>query len=167
MKRFFLFLYILLFFSCSHKMLDNDFAHTYMKCISIIEEYGYDYIVDNYFEIDLEKVGLFCDASDYMESLTGIKYHRTDVGIPIYESAYELQKDVQYLKWWYEKYGEKITKEEADSIVEKNYENPKVIPPNIDSVIVRWDRLQEKYEINITKEEADSMVEKYYRRVNF
>ena len=124
-------------------MLDNDFAHTYMKCVSIIEEYGYG-CTSGYHEIDLEELGLFCDAADYMESLTGIKYHLTYVDIPIYESVYALQKDVQYLKWWYEKYGRKITKEEADSIVEKSYENPKVNPPNIDSVIVRWDKLQER-----------------------
>lgn len=143
MKRFFPFLYILLFIGCSHKMLDNDFAHTYMKCISIIEEYGYGCNSD-YFEIDLEELGLFCDAADYMESLTGIKYHLTYVDIPIYESVDALQKDVQYLKWWYKKHGRKITKEDADSIVEKHYENHKVNPPNIDSVIVRWDRRQER-----------------------
>lgn len=144
MTRVYFFFAILLFCSCCNNSTEDAFAHTYMKGVSIIEEYGYGVCTDWGVEIDLETLGAFCDAADYMGSLTGIKYHFTYVDIPIYESVYALQKDVQYLKWWYKKYGRKITKEEADSIVEKSYENYKANPPNIDSVIVRWDKLQER-----------------------
>jgi hypothetical protein len=115
-----------------------------MKGISIIEEYGYTVCTDWSVEIDLETLGLFCDATDYMGALTGINYHYTYVDIPVYESDSAVWQDVQYLKLWYEKYGRKMTKEEADLIVEKCYENHKSNPPDIDSVIARWDKLQER-----------------------
>ena len=134
---------ILLFCSCCNNSTEDAFAHIYMKGVSIIEEYGYG-CTSGYFEIDLEELGLFCDAADYMGSLTGIKYHLTYVDIPVYESNAAVQQDVDYLKSWYKKYGRKMTKDDADLIVKKSYENSKSTPPNIDSVIARWDELQER-----------------------
>ena len=138
--------FIILFFcSCSHKKQDDNFAYTYMKGISVIEEYGSRVCTDWNVAIDMETLGLFCDAADYLESLTGIEYHYTYVDIPIYESNYAVQQDVQYLKRWFEKYGKTMTKDDADIIVGKEYENCKSNPPNIDSVIVKWERkMQER-----------------------
>ena len=116
MTRLYLVFLILLFCSCSHKKQDDTFAQTYLKSISIVEEYGSIVCTDWNVEIDTETMGLFCDAADYLESLTGIKYHYTDVDIPIYESDYAVQQDIQYLKCWYEKYGKKMTKDDADCL---------------------------------------------------
>ncbi len=140
MTRLYLVFLILLFCSCSHKKQDDTFAQTYLKSMSIVEEYGSIVCTDWNVEIDTETMGLFCDAADYLESLTGIKYHYTDVDIPIYESDYAVQQDIQYLKCWYEKYGERMTKDDADLVVKKKYENSKSNPPNIDSVVVKWKR---------------------------
>ena len=123
MTRLYLVFLILLFCSCSHKKQDDTFAQTYLKSMSIVEEYGSIVCTDWNVEIDTETMGLFCDAADYLESLTGIKYHYTDVDIPIYESDYAVQQDIQYLKCWYEKYGERMTKDDADLVVKKKYEN--------------------------------------------
>lgn len=140
MTRLYLVLLILLFSSCCHKKQDDTFAQTYLKSMSIIEEYGSIVCTDWGVEIDTVTMGLFCDAADYLGSLTGIKYHYTDVDIPIYESDYAVQQDIQYLKCWYEKYGKKMTKDDADLVEKKMYENSKSNPPNIDSVIVKWKR---------------------------
>jgi hypothetical protein len=144
MKRLSPLLFILLFTNCSHKNTGDDFTYTYMKSISIIEEYGYCICTDWNVEIDLETLGAFCDAADYLESLTGINYHYTYVDIPVYESDSAVLQDVQYLRWWYETYGREMTKEEADLIVKKCYDNHTSNPPNIDSVIVRWNKIQER-----------------------
>lgn len=140
MTRLYLVLLILFFCSCCHKKQDDTFAQTYLKSMSIIEEYGSIVCTDWNVEIDTVTMGLFCDAADYLKSLTGIKYHYTDVDILIYESDYAVQQDIQYLKCWYEKYGKKMTKDDADLVVKKMYENSKSNPPNIDSVIVKWKR---------------------------
>ncbi len=143
MKKLYLLLFpIMLFCSCCNKKADDIFVQSYMKAVSIIEEYGYHICTDWGVAIDLETMGIFCDAADYMGSLTGIDYHYIYVDIPVYESDSAVWQDVQYLKLWYEKYGRKMTKEEADLIVKKCYENHKSNPPNIDSVIARWDKLQ-------------------------
>ncbi len=145
MKILYLVLSIMLFCSCYHKKQDDTFAHTYFKGVSIIEEYGSYVCTDWGVEIDMETLGLFCHAADYMGSLTGIKYHYTYCDLPIYESDSAVFQDVQYLEKWYEQHGKKITKEEADSIVGKVYEKYTVDPPNIDSVIARWDKkMQER-----------------------
>lgn len=140
MTRLYLVLLILLFSSCCHKKQDDTFAQTYLKSMSIIEEYGSIVCTDWNVEIDTVTMGLFCDAADYLGSLTGIKYHYIYADIPIYESDYAVQQDIQYLKCWYEKYGKKMTKVDADLVVKKMYENSKSNPPNIDSVIVKWKR---------------------------
>lgn len=151
MKRLYLVLSIMLFFGCYHNKQEDTFAHVYLKGVSIIEEYGSYVCTDWGIEIDMETMGLFCDAADYMGSLTGIKYHYTYCDIPIYESDSAVQQDVQYLIKWYEKHGRKITKEEADSIVGKNYENHKIDPPNIDSVIAKWDKKMQERKKNTTR----------------
>lgn len=140
MKRLCILISILLFGSCCNKNQDDDFAYSYMKCVSIIEKYGYDCCSGN-FDIDFDTaMWLYCDVSDYLSVLTGIKYHVIYVDVPVYESEFAVQQDIQYLKRWYEEYGRNMTKEDADSIVRKCYENHKCNLPNIDSVIVQWDK---------------------------
>ena len=145
MKRIYLLFLILFFCSCCNKKPDDSFARTYLNGISIIEEYGYHTCTDWGVEIDMETIGVFCDAADYMGALTGIKYHFTYVDIPVYESDMAVQQDIQYLQWWYEKYGRKLTnKDAADAIVHKYYKKYRCNPPNIDSVIARWDKIRER-----------------------
>ena len=132
---------LLLFDGYSGK--ENDaFRQFYFKNVSIIEEYGKMCTSDR-FEMDYEIIELFGKTKDYLEILTGIKYHFAVIEVPIYESKFNLWKDISYLKKWYSKYGEKMTIEKADKIVENWYENHGVFLPaiNQDSVIHQWDVL--------------------------
>lgn len=127
------------------------FAWTYLKGISIIEEYGYDVCTDWGAEFDLETMGVFCDIADYLSALTGIKYHYTDVDILVYESDTAVQQDVQYLKKWYKKHGRIMTKKDSDSIVQQYYEKYKYGPPNIDSAITSWNKIRKERPYNTKK----------------
>lgn len=143
MKKKISLLFIILLSGCSPKKIDTAFFYTYVNSIAIIEEYGYE-CLDHYFEIDSEKVDLFCKTTDYLGIITGITYNYTCIEVPIYETVPALQKDINHLKCWYKKYGKKMTKVDADLMVSKWYEKHKTIQSNQDSVITEWNKLKKR-----------------------